>query len=304
MTSSEIASATTSKKKAKETEPVPTGTAYSVIGTIPPLAHSVPLASSHPQTAPEPPSPSTKPSAEAASASSSSGGSGHSEWKIIGVAVIAFSAVAAILLLSVFFDHWWRFVRDLFWGRRRRRSTGEELVPDWEKAQWELRGEGRQRYPSFTSLPSMPMVQSGSEPAQQIQSPPQAAIGRTGRSILTQGRGPATQLDGPPFGMKSRASARISGSSSGFAGVGTVGLGLGRVGSVSRSGQLVSPRVGGAEKSPRSQHTHKPMNEDPFDDIHSPTLGRLHEASMRGAVNPFEDAHSPMPADIYGGMAN
>lgn len=79
------------------------------------------------------------------------------QWKIIGVAVIAFSTVAAILLLAVFFDQWWRFVKDVL-GKGKSRSLGkgeEELVPDWEKASWEVRfGDDRHRYPSFSSFPS------------------------------------------------------------------------------------------------------------------------------------------------------
>ncbi|OSX67082.1 hypothetical protein POSPLADRAFT_1051236 [Postia placenta MAD-698-R-SB12] len=77
-----------------------------------------------------------------------------STWKIIGVAVIAFSAVAAVLIAAVFFDHWWRFVRDVL-GKRRVPDGTEELIPDWEKGSWEVRfGDDRHRYPSFTSFPS------------------------------------------------------------------------------------------------------------------------------------------------------
>jgi hypothetical protein len=76
---------------------------------------------------------------------------GTEEWKIIGVAVIAFSAVAAVLLLSVFFDQWWGFLRDLVW-KKKRKDAFEEFIPDWEKAGWELRMDtDRHRYPSMPS---------------------------------------------------------------------------------------------------------------------------------------------------------
>ncbi|KAI0695611.1 hypothetical protein BC835DRAFT_1305936 [Cytidiella melzeri] len=74
---------------------------------------------------------------------------GSQEWKVVGVAVIAFSSVAAILLLSVFFDHWWGFIRDLFW-KKKRKDNVEELIPDWEAASWEIRvGGDRHRYPTI-----------------------------------------------------------------------------------------------------------------------------------------------------------
>ncbi|KAH9829467.1 uncharacterized protein C8Q71DRAFT_863231 [Rhodofomes roseus] len=84
--------------------------------------------------------------------------SSDSSWKIIGVAVISFTAVVVILVAAVFFDTWWHFLRDLFW--KRRKSDGlEELVPDWQKASWEVRiGDDRHRYPSFGSLPNSPIL--------------------------------------------------------------------------------------------------------------------------------------------------
>ena len=66
--------------------------------------------------------------------------------------MIAFTTVAAILLLSVFFDQWWGFIRDLLW-RKKRKENFEEFVPDWEKADWEINvnasNAGHNRYPSF-----------------------------------------------------------------------------------------------------------------------------------------------------------
>lgn len=76
---------------------------------------------------------------------------GTQEWKIIGVAVIAFSAVTAILLLAVFFDQWWGFLRDLVW-KKKRKDAFEEFIPDWEKASWEVRMDAdRHRYPAIPS---------------------------------------------------------------------------------------------------------------------------------------------------------
>ncbi|KAI0072228.1 hypothetical protein K474DRAFT_1775618 [Panus rudis PR-1116 ss-1] len=142
---------------AKET---PAGT-YSLIGTIPPLPSYTPW-SLRPTTSSSASSPTSshadsEPSASITTAQASSGNSSSTrEWKIIGVAVIAFTSVAAILLLAVFFDQWTKFIKDILW-RRSNRDGKEELVPDWEKASWDLEyrlGKGRHRYPSFASLPS------------------------------------------------------------------------------------------------------------------------------------------------------
>lgn len=89
--------------------------------------------------------------------SSNSGASSSDSWKIIGVAVICFTAVVVVLVVAVFFDTWWRFVRDLF-RRRRAADEHEEMVPDWHKASWEVRFGDRQRYPSFGSLPASPVL--------------------------------------------------------------------------------------------------------------------------------------------------
>ncbi|RPD82283.1 hypothetical protein L226DRAFT_528470 [Lentinus tigrinus ALCF2SS1-7] len=278
----------TETKKAKET--VGVATSHSVVSTDSNLeSHSTqpakPTATAG--LAPSAPSPSQSPPAAEAVKASSNGGSGTSEWKIIGVAVIAFSAVAAILLLAVFFDHWWRFLKDLF--GRKRRDDAEELVPDWEKAEWELRLEDRQRYPSFTSLPSLPVVNPRDQyAAKPLQSPPQAAVptGAARRDAQAKGRVPARQLDDTLY-SGSPSAPRLSMSTSGYAGVG-VGLGLGRVGSVNRS--ATSPRLGGNGRSPTPQHT--------------PRLAQANTGT-RGGGNPFDDVqgHSPMPDDVYGGMA-
>lgn len=80
---------------------------------------------------------------------------GHAvDWRVIGIAVIAVSAVGTILLVVVFFDQWWGFLCDVC-GRRRKWHGGgkEELVPDWERASWEfkVRDDTSPAYPSFGS---------------------------------------------------------------------------------------------------------------------------------------------------------
>ncbi|KAI0720068.1 hypothetical protein C8T65DRAFT_693017 [Cerioporus squamosus] len=284
LTASSGSASSAETKKAKETADL--ATSHSVVGTE---AHSTQPArpTATPGPAPSAPSPSSSPSAAEAVNAASKGGNSTSEWKIIGVAVIAFSAVAAILLLAVFFDHWWRFVKDLFW--RKRDSNAEELVPDWEKAEWELRLEDRQRYPSFSSLPSLPVVNPTAQyAAKQIQSPPQAVVAANAVRRDGQGKGrvPVRQLDGS-LGSRSPSALRLSMSTSGYAGAG-VGLGLGRVGSVNRS--MTSPRLGGSGRSPTPQYT--------------PRLEHANTGA-RGGGNPFDDVHrhSPMPEDVYGGMA-
>lgn len=143
---------TNSKKESTATTINPMS--HTIIGTVPPLPTPTPKSSSTPKSSASPTSSSGSPTPSANAAVSSSGGdNGNSQWKIIGVAVIAFSAVAAILLLAVFFDQWWRFVKDMI-GRRKAKDSVEEIVPDWEKASWEVRfGDDRHRYPSFSSMP-------------------------------------------------------------------------------------------------------------------------------------------------------
>jgi len=87
------------------------------------------------------------------------------DWRVIGIAVIAISAVGTVILLVVFFDQWWGFLCDVC-GRRRRRQGGgkEELVPDWERGTWEYKVEENNLnlpgYPSFGSPPA-PRMQKG-----------------------------------------------------------------------------------------------------------------------------------------------
>lgn len=84
------------------------------------------------------------------------------DWRVIGIAVIAISAVGTMILLVVFFDQWWGFLCDVCGGRRRQRGGGkEELVPDWERGTWEYKVEvdnlNLPIYPSFGSPPAWRM---------------------------------------------------------------------------------------------------------------------------------------------------
>lgn len=135
---------------------------YSVIGTVPPLPSVTPWsATAVSATAANPAG--ASPTAAVSPVSSEDKGPPRSmqEWKIIGVAVIAFTTVAAILLLSVFFDHWWGFIRDLCWRNKRKDNT-EELVPDWQRASWAINlGRDRHRYPSMPPMASTKQAELG-----------------------------------------------------------------------------------------------------------------------------------------------
>ncbi|OCH86671.1 hypothetical protein OBBRIDRAFT_212519 [Obba rivulosa] len=154
------------EKEGKEVSSTATATSAQSSTTTPTTAQTT--SSSPPASSPTEPHPGTPPSptpdAGHQSNPSSQASSGTSEWKVVCVAVIAFSAVAAILLIAVFFDQCWGFARDVF-GRHKVRDGAEELVPDWEKASWEVRfGDDRHRYPSFASVPpSAPKARAGAE---------------------------------------------------------------------------------------------------------------------------------------------
>ncbi|KAI0673771.1 hypothetical protein C8Q78DRAFT_1068024 [Trametes maxima] len=259
---------TSGRVKSKEMASTPVGTSYSVIGTLPPIQTPSGTYSAGSPATPSStvgPVPSaTAQSAGGSAATQSSASNGTSEWKIIGVAVIAFATVAGILLLSVFFDHWWRFVKDLFW-RRRKAEMEEELVPDWEKAEWHLRcGRDRQRYPSFGSLPSDAMVKP----------PPAAVPGPTRNPEAGKTFGQPLGVMGDLAGQSRRT--YLEGNVQG------VGLGLGRVGSVRQDTSPSSRSVAG---------------------LISPSIDEK-AVHAKAAKNPFEDTYTPMPEDIYGGVAN
>ena len=89
---------------------------------------------------------------------------GHAiDWRMIGIAVIAVSAVGAMILIVVFFDQWWGFLCDVCGRRRKWHGRGkEEFVPDWERASWEFKigDDTLPAYPSFVSTPAI-QVQEG-----------------------------------------------------------------------------------------------------------------------------------------------
>jgi len=78
------------------------------------------------------------------------------EWKVIGVAVIAIGFVATAILAIAFFDSWWGFLRATVMGKRKGGGV-EDMVPDWEKRTWEfkLANEDGHRYPTLSSLESI-----------------------------------------------------------------------------------------------------------------------------------------------------
>lgn len=131
----------------------------SIIGTIPPLPSFTPWSANRPDASTSIQDTSAPTQTPSVSQPSAKGGtSGTQEWKIVGVAVIAFTSVAAILLLSVFFDHWWGFLRDIFW-RKNRKDNLEELIPDWKTASWEIRTGSDGRYPTIPPPASMKQVE-------------------------------------------------------------------------------------------------------------------------------------------------
>lgn len=86
---------------------------------------------------------------------------GHAiDWRVIGIAVIAVSAVGTMILVVVFFDQWWGFLCDVC-GRRRKWGGGgkEDLVPDWERASWEFKVKDDEAFPAYPSFGSPPVMQ-------------------------------------------------------------------------------------------------------------------------------------------------
>ncbi|KZT30785.1 hypothetical protein NEOLEDRAFT_1237980 [Neolentinus lepideus HHB14362 ss-1] len=84
------------------------------------------------------------------------------EWKVMGIAVIAISGLAVMVITVVFYDQWSKFLLDIFCcGKRKKKDEGfEEFVPDWEKGSWEVQlkqeDAGSQRYPSMEDLAHPP----------------------------------------------------------------------------------------------------------------------------------------------------
>ena len=81
------------------------------------------------------------------------------EWKVIGIAVIAITFITIVVLGVTFFDSWWGFLRAMFFGDKHN-GGDEKLVPDWNKRSWEykLANEDGHRYPTMTSLESIVKV--------------------------------------------------------------------------------------------------------------------------------------------------
>jgi hypothetical protein len=88
-------------------------------------------------------------------------------WKIVGVSIIAITFVVGSIFLVVFFDQWWRFLRDMVVGRNKGPDF-EDLVPDWEKRTWEVRlaEEESHRYPSASTLSSNALARQPSARSQ------------------------------------------------------------------------------------------------------------------------------------------
>lgn len=166
----------TNSKGATESPSQTTANAFpthSIIGSVAPAP--VPTVSWSPK--PLPPATSTVDSTPTLSSASSQqpASSGNKEWKVIGVAVIAFSTVAAILLLSVFFDHWWGFIRDLVLPKKKRDGS-EELIPDWKKASWHITMDSDpHRYPSL--LPPARTKNAEQDPEKAIPQQGMAGVG-------------------------------------------------------------------------------------------------------------------------------
>lgn len=109
------------------------------------------------------PSPSSTPSVNGNLAQTGEGTQGYGkppepsdrdlqQWKVIGVGVIAISALGLAILAIVFFDRWSRFFRDVFCGKKKEAGK-EDLIPDWDKRSWEfkLAASDSHRYPILPS---------------------------------------------------------------------------------------------------------------------------------------------------------
>ncbi|KAJ3908955.1 hypothetical protein F5879DRAFT_208331 [Lentinula edodes] len=81
---------------------------------------------------------------------------GDKEWKVIGVGLIVIASIASMILLTVFFESWWGFVRDMC-GRKNSGRGVEEMILDSEEKTWQLNlsSQDGHRYPSATSMDSM-----------------------------------------------------------------------------------------------------------------------------------------------------
>lgn len=87
------------------------------------------------------------------------------EWKVIGIGIMSITFVGTLILLIVFFDSWWGFLRDLVVGKKRQEGI-EDLAEGEGKKDWEkkLANEDGHRYPTLTSLESITKDPSALEP--------------------------------------------------------------------------------------------------------------------------------------------
>jgi len=76
-----------------------------------------------------------------------------SQWKVIGIGIMSVTLIGVVVLLIIFFDKWWAFIRAAF-GIQKRRAGSEDLVPDWNRRSWEFKvaQEDGHRYPTKSSL--------------------------------------------------------------------------------------------------------------------------------------------------------
>ncbi|KAJ3537402.1 hypothetical protein NM688_g6697 [Phlebia brevispora] len=184
-----------------QTSPSPSPTSNSVIGTPPPLPSYTPYSSKSPS--PSATSTSAYPTPTNRSQVAESASRGTLSWKIVGVAVISFTAVAAVLLLSVFFDQWWGFMRDLFW-KKKDKDRFEEFIPDWEQASWEIKmdKDASDRYPSFAGPPKRTRVKDAWHEKYEWNTEPNVAgIGSGGSSSSPQNTTPPERPPHPSWSL-------------------------------------------------------------------------------------------------------
>ncbi|KAJ3721815.1 hypothetical protein C8R42DRAFT_721381 [Lentinula raphanica] len=135
---------------------------HSVIGTLPPLPTSSSIqlvTTTHILTTSSSlyPEPTVSPTAIVNSLASLST---HEEkqWKIIGIGLIVVAFIASMILLTVFFESWWGFLKDVCGGKANGLGGGvEEMIPDSEEKRWQfnLSSEDGHRYPSGSSTESI-----------------------------------------------------------------------------------------------------------------------------------------------------
>ncbi|KAJ4485739.1 hypothetical protein J3R30DRAFT_1398680 [Lentinula aciculospora] len=134
---------------------------HSVIGTLPPLpaTSSIPLVTTSNDLSTSTMSSYSAPTASAThnvNSVSSISIHGDKEWKVIGIGLIVIASIASMILLTVFFESWSGFVRDMC-GRKAYGAGVEEMKSDPEEKTWQhhLSSEDGHRYPSASSIESI-----------------------------------------------------------------------------------------------------------------------------------------------------